>query len=61
MDVHSFCVEHLLYIRKFFSFFNRNGRFFDVSIDMIGILVTYFLCRNFYVNSEEDSVTEYYV
>lgn len=55
------CGTFALYTEILQLFFNRNGRFFDVGIDMIGILVTYFLFRNFYVNSKEVSVTGYSV
>ena len=55
------CGTFALYTEILQLFFSRNGRFFDVGVDMVGILISYFLSRNFYVNSEEDSVTEYYV
>jgi VanZ family protein len=55
------CGSFALYTEILQLFFSRNGRFFDVGIDMVGILITYFLCRNFYVNTKEVSVTEYYV
>ena len=55
------CGTFALYTEILQLFFTRNGRFFDVGIDMVGILITYFLCRNLYVNSKEVTVTEYYV
>ena len=42
-------------------FFSRNGRLFDVGIDIVGILFSYVLCRAIFLKTKEVSRYENYV
>ena len=42
-------------------FFSRNGRLYDVGIDMVGILLSYVMCRAIFLKIKEVSRVENYV
>lgn len=42
-------------------FFSRNGRLYDVGIDMVGILLSYVMCRAIFLKTKEVSRVENYV